>query len=500
MEKENEKNGDSLKRYDTVLAFLSLEVMALTCFGFAGTTGLTFLRAIGFCLSLFLVPFLLNATKQEELSKKGIFLLSVLSLFTILLGYSSFWVKMYSSNPFSMIVQNLMVVIGLAGFFLLGYGLKYLKVVKAQYVVFSFLSGIAVLVFITMVYSLVRYGFFYSALNPNKVYYFDGVVFSIANEGKYLDGFSFVEASLSFCKLGSFILASAGGALPFFFEKKEKKKALILLGFALLGLLDMVFVPFKKGLLLLLIVYVFAALIFLCRYFIKKDAKSKKITLLTVNIVYYCLLFIVSLFVFLILLDGFLGQEKGFLDDLPLLGRYYKEGAVLYRLRESISSLFFELDAAEIRHITFSSFVSTLFGSSSLTTYNLPFFEFTILFQNGLLSFILLMILIFVFLKMGINRLLYEDTSIEIASLWMSLFGIFIYLSLLNEEMPFRHLSEIDNVFSPRGSNFVSISRLNTSLIIYFLMGYLCDFLTKKKNGINNATTSLKLSEVKVDE
>lgn len=500
MEKENEKNNDSLKRYDTVLAFLSLEIMALTAFGFAGTTGLTFLRAIGFCLSLFLVPFVLNATKQEELSKKGIFLISILSLFTILLGFSSFWVKMYSSNAFSMIVQNLIVVIGLAGFFLLGYGLKYLKVAKSEYVAFSFLTGIAILVFITMIYSLIRYGFFYSALNPDKVYYFDGVVFSIANEGKFLDGFSFVETSLSFCKLGSFILASAGAALPFYFERKEKKKSLVLLGFALLGLIDLLLVPFKKGLLLLLVVYLFAALLFLCRYFVKKGERCKKITFRTVNIVYYVLVSLVCLFVFLILLDGILGQEKGFLDNLPLLGRYYKDGSILFRLRESISSLFFEIDAADIRHLTFSSIISALFGSSKLTTYNLPFFEFTILFQNGLLSFILLLILIFVFLKMGINKLLCEDTSIEIASLWMSLLGMFVYLSLLNDEMPFRHLSEIDNVFSPRSSNFVSISRLNTSLMFYFLMGYLCGFLTKKKTGSNEVKTNEQLSEVRSDE
>lgn len=76
----------------------------------------------------------------------------------------------------------------------------------------------------------------------------------------------------------------------------------------------------------------------------------------------------------------------------------------------------------------------------------------------------------------------------------------------MNTELPFRHLSEVDNVFSPRNSNFVALTRSNTSLLIYFLLGYLCFGLTSKKEKIETSdtkdinTNAKPLSEVNINE
>ncbi len=475
-----EKENNSFTRYDTVLAFLSLEALALACFGFAGLTGLTILRSVGFCLSLFFIPFISNGIKLEQFNKKGKILLILIGGFALFLSFSYFWIKMYEGNVFSLIVQNLMILIGFAGFFIIGYGIRYLKAVKVKYVMFAFLGGLALVVFITLVYSLIRYGFFYSLLYKNKVYYFDGVVFNIANEGKYLDGFSFVEVSLSFAKTSSFILASSLLALPLAIKNKDKQEILSISIAGGLGLIDLAVVPFKGGLILLLLVYIVGGICYLIRYFF---LKNKEKTTMVINILYYVFIGLVTLMIFLLLIDGVLGFEKGFMHKLPLIGKYFKEGARLGSIREAISSIMFETDAAEIRRISFHSFMTFLFGSSILNTYDLRIFEFTILFQNGFIAFALMIAIIFVFIKIGLNTLKEKELSASTLSLWFALFGVFIYLSLFNSEMPFRHLSEIDNIFSPRNGNFVSITRSNTQLLIFFLLGFLCTNLTSPKEA-----------------
>ncbi len=500
-----EKENNSLTRYDTVLAFLCLEALALTCFGFAGLTGLTILRAVGFCLSLFFIPFISNGLKLEQFNKKGKTFLILIGGLAILLSFSYFWIKMYEGNAFSMIIQNLMILIGFGGFFILGYGIRYLKVVKVKYVMFAFLGGLALLVFITLIYSLIRYGFLYSLLYRNKVYYFDGVVFSIANEGKYLDGFSFVEVSLSFAKTSSFILAASLLALPFAIKNKDKQEILALSICGGLGLIDLLVVPFRRGLIWLMLVYLLGAICYLIKYFsLRNKEKTSKI----INIIYYVFIGLVSLMIFLLLIDGVLGFEKGFMHKLPLVGRYFKEGAMLGSVREAISSIMFETDVAEIRRFSFHSFMTFLFGSSKLTTYDLKIFEFTILFQNGFIAFALTIAIIFIFLKMGLNKLMEKETSASELSLWFALLGVFMYLSILNSELPFRHLSEIDNIFSPRSGNFVSITRSNIQLLIFFLLGFLCIDLTSPKEVVakepkkeqTKENVSKELKEVSINE
>ena len=161
---------------------------------------------------------------------------------------------------------------------------------------------------------------------------------------------------------------------------------------------------------------------------------------------------------------------------------------------------------AEIRRLSFHSFMTFLFGSSILTTYDLKIFEFTILFQNGFIAFALMIAIVFIFLKMGLNKLTRKETSASELSLWFALFGVFMYLSILNSELPFRHLSEIDNIFSPRNGNFVSITRSNTQLLIFFLLGFLCIDLTSPKEVKESKKEEIKesvskeLKEVSINE
>ena len=66
------RDGPSSKQ-ETVLSFLGIEVVALICFGFAGATGLTLLRAVGVCIALFLYPLAKNRLAIGSITKKDLY-------------------------------------------------------------------------------------------------------------------------------------------------------------------------------------------------------------------------------------------------------------------------------------------------------------------------------------------------------------------------------------------------------------------------------------------
>ena len=169
----------SESRYDYVIAFLAIEAIALVCFGFAGTNGLIFLRAIGLCLSLFLFPFAQRMFAKQKTNKKLYYPLIPVGVTMLLLCFSLFWFKLYGSAAFTAFFDGLLVFLGLSGFFLLALGLKSIPWMKLEYILLGVLTGLALAVFITMFYSVIRYGFFYAARFKSLVYYYDGVVFHI---------------------------------------------------------------------------------------------------------------------------------------------------------------------------------------------------------------------------------------------------------------------------------------------------------------------------------
>jgi hypothetical protein len=61
-----EKWKDYVQRYDTILAFLGLEILALTAFTLGGTQGLLIFRMLGFFIALAMIPFIeVNHSPKE---------------------------------------------------------------------------------------------------------------------------------------------------------------------------------------------------------------------------------------------------------------------------------------------------------------------------------------------------------------------------------------------------------------------------------------------------
>lgn len=339
-EKKVSESGDSFySRYDTVLSFLGLEVLCLGFFALGGSLGSTLFRLLGFFLSLVTLGYLRLNQSEQERKRYWIALIPFLAL-ALFAGLSRFFLT-GSSSIIGEIATDLTVSFGLIGFFLLGQGLKSIPVLKRDVILLSIGCGLALMVLIPGLYSLIRYGFFYAARYKGMVYYYDGVVFPIANETKILSGFSFLEASLSYGKAPAFLLSLSGVGCFYLSPKKETKRFLAFLGFGLLGVLDLVFVSFTKALILLAVVYVFALAFRLIRLAVNQKGAEKKADKVF-RIVYWVFLGLVILGLLLLFIDAFTGSILGNFPIAKIRNNRNTEGGLLYRLAASIRSVFVE--------------------------------------------------------------------------------------------------------------------------------------------------------------
>ena len=485
-----------------VLSFLAIEVVALICFGFAGATGLTILRAAGLCIALFLYPLISNSLRFKSIRKKDLYLLLPVLILPLFLGFSMFHLAI--SSGLSFVLDGLVTAIGFLGIGALGFMLSSLDKLKKEWILLGVLGGLTLVVLITFIYSLCSYGPFYASIYAGDVYYYDGVVFHIAQEGKYLDGFTFVEADIKFALTLPFILACSGiGLLSLFFQKLDKKVIAGLSVASGVGALYLIFTPHLKAIIALLLVY---AVAFVAAWLLKIRAKSEEARKQVdkgVMIAFLVLAALVLLGVFLLIIDSILvSGGGGFLRKIPLLGRYFEDGAFMNRIEVAIGELIFNYDNAGRRSLDFASL---LFGANSNLVYDIRIFEFQILYQNGFIAFFLLLYFIFFFVYKGyvaLTKVTDQDRFFVFAILGLA-FGGFIYLSLFDSELPLKHPSEIDGIFSTHSTNLLPLTRSNVALLMAFCFGAI--YLPEKLDpaqvvAVPIAVQSADYQEVKIDE
>lgn len=505
MEKKDNQVGASSARQEAVFSFLGLEAIALIVFGFAGATGLTILRAVAVCLALFLYPLAKNRLSLKAIGKADLLYLIPIGLLPFFLSFSSFHLAI-SGSSVSFALDGFVTCLGFFGVGLLGFLLSLLPRLKKVYILYGVVGAMALLVLITFLYSLFAYGPFYTVRYAGRVYYYDGVVFPIESEGKFLDGFTFVEVTLYYAKTASVLLACSGvGLFALFFNRLGKKEAWALGVSSSIGLLDLIFAPFLRGLLIVFAVYVAGLLVVLVlKQRSKGEERAKKVDLVC-KILFFVLLGLVVLGLILLFVDSYLmGTGDGFLRNLPLIGSYFEEGGSLYRLEASISDILFSTDSADRRYLSLTSF---LFGAGEAQVYDLRLFEFQILYQNGFIAFALLLYFVFFFIVKGYKALTKSDGENRL--LLLCLLGLalggFLYLSVCDSEMPLKHPSELDGIFSSHSSNVLPFTRSSVALLFAFIFGVVyCESLEGKEAPSQAASSTeeseYSYQEVKIDE
>lgn len=431
MSDTHQTNERFLNRYDTVFAFLGLETIALLLFGFGGSLGSMILKFIGLFLSFAAFPFVRKSYDSSTIKKNALALIP-LFVFFLLLGLSAFW-KAYYGNGLVFFLMGLFQGLGFLGAFGLAFVLRHIGAVKIQYLLYPFLGGALIYVLISSLYSFGRYGLLYAARYAGKHYYFEGVLFPVYSETKALIGFEFQETSLRYGESLAFLLASSGAGLFFADFKKSPKRYAILGAMSLVGILALALVPFLTGLVLLAGVYLVAGGIRLGVLLRKKNPKAERI---------------LSLGVFSFLaLTAFLGVLLFFIDaktdllvnaNIPKLSSALQGNNFVGRIRQTIMSLFYPtVSDAGFRNV---DFLSVLFGRGNLNSVAFcNTFEFNILYENGLIAFLLLLLVIFGAMIHGRKFLFRDGINGEKGMILASLIGIFVYLSFCSDEMPLVH-------------------------------------------------------------
>ena len=88
-EQKQKENKAYINRYDTVIAFLSLELIALTLFGLGGATGLSILKIVSVFVAILAFPFIRN-NYQGDFKKEALLSLIPLGVILALLAFGPF--------------------------------------------------------------------------------------------------------------------------------------------------------------------------------------------------------------------------------------------------------------------------------------------------------------------------------------------------------------------------------------------------------------------------
>ena len=449
------RNGRNI---DAVIAFLGVEVIGLTLFGFGGAFGLKLLQLFAVFLAFLAYPFLAKCIDKETM-KSSLKWLIPLACFALLSSFSAFFFAYYggTSGLFNFFFYSLLQFLGILGFFVLGACLRYIAPLKREYIIYGLLGTLALYVLIITIYSLARYGFFYAARFAGQVYYWDGVLFRVASEGKALVGFKLEEASLLYATAPAFILAASGCGLFALKPKEEKTKFIVVACAAALGLVSLAVIPDTASLKVLLAIYAFMGVIRLVDYLRKKNEKFQKNTDFALKIVFFVLIGIVGLGLLAFLIE----PMTGLLAKIGIV----KENGFFGTIVQQIEDAYYNGAANK----PFFNISSILFGyhPNSLSVHLGRIYEFNLLWQNGLPCFLLLVYLCFYFIKKERDYLFSDVDTLGEKFVFISLIlAIFLRFSLFDSEIPLVHsASPIFVPFASSSWHFVLMALLGLTFI-----------------------------------
>jgi len=239
-------------KYDALLIFLVIECLALTAFSLADAN--IIFRYLGFIICVVLIPFALMFTSKQEWLSLGLFSIPLVVI-AFLTGFSTFTIGMGFG-----LLDNLSVFLGTLAFFFLGFAVRRVKKFKIEVALLAIGAAMALLVFLSLVYSLYQYGPFHVSLYEGLVYYYDGRLFVVSEETKWLLGFSFVEISIDYVTLFGTMISTALAGLLYISPSKEPRKFLLTALIGGVGLLSIIVLPNWNALYLLIPVLLFAIL------------------------------------------------------------------------------------------------------------------------------------------------------------------------------------------------------------------------------------------------
>lgn len=278
-------NETYTKKIVPVTLFLVIELMFLLSFNL-GDLGVTY-RVIALVFALVLLPSFLK-TLNDDFGNGFIILFLPLVIYLLSMAFSpvfTFAPENPSSNlatinrdPFTIIFT----ILGSIAFLLLGYYVSRTKLLSRLNFIFLIYGGLGLLLLISLGTTLVNYGFFHRIFYQGMVNYYDARAYQIANQANILQGFSIATIDYKVLITLGLLLITPIFALLFIKEVKEKLYLYLLIAFAVIGGLTLIFLTDYKSLIFLIPALLLAVMLKF-KLFEKKWFKISLITALSVG-------------------------------------------------------------------------------------------------------------------------------------------------------------------------------------------------------------------------
>lgn len=239
----------------------------------------------------------LNPKSRNNLLSLGIPLLVFLTILGVFnMTYASGW---------GSAIQNILLILGLAAFFVLGFNFASFPTFHISQVAKFILLGLGLITLISFIYTMYRYAPFYVTRFAGDSLYFDGERYYVSLEAKWLFGINFKEVKVGYFSQYALVLTSGLIGLGFYPFKKAKIKEVLFFGLPIIGLIALIFLPNLKALF-----FLFPALILILLFeFYPRNKKAIKI----LGIGLFTLLGIFSISAFIL---SMYGLKAGFVVNL----------------------------------------------------------------------------------------------------------------------------------------------------------------------------------------
>lgn len=438
-----------------VLSFLILEVLAFV--GFSLGNSFIIYGLVGI-VTLFLILFFTNIQFKKEgkttLLQFAIPLI-IFAALTILSGFGRYFD----------LLTNFFVPLSFVAFAGVGYFATQYKEFKLKYAFFAIYGSIALLTFISYIYTMIQFVPFYTIIYRNSYIFFDGAPSRapIGEIAYFLMGFSFMEVSVDFFSLFPSVLATSIVALFFINPRKEKKTFLIYVLFAAIGWIPLITMPTKMTILSTAFLAIVLAIVILG---FKGIIKSKAIKYIT-----YSFVGVVSVVFLFTLLNANL--NLGFVQNNPLLNKIFNANGLATSFNFVLGNIF---KGTNFLGFNFVQFIEHGYdGFYGLS--NSWFFDNFI--YSGVIGFILFIAVIYFGIK-AIKKFFIEHDEPQVNKVLLVSFilGFLTFTLIAYDAQPYINYM-----------NYIPYYMTGPFLICIFLMGYVFRENNKNDEVVNENTT-----------
>lgn len=244
---EEIKNKDSrplsrLERLIPAIILLTVELLLLITFNLANIG--TVYRVIAIILAILLLPLLLKGSKHpvKEIIVLliPVFLLGIAAVLSPVFGspgdgqyYSN---QVYLNNG---VFDLIFIFFGSLAFVILGYSMRKISVRK-EIVVITILTGFGILLTFNLVGTIYNYGIFHRLIYADKISFYQGKPYEIADSASALIGFEYIDVNYTYITTQAVIVLSAALAFLFIDRNEDKRIKYIIGGASVIALLTLI--------------------------------------------------------------------------------------------------------------------------------------------------------------------------------------------------------------------------------------------------------------------